>query len=505
MNKKIWILGACAIAIILVAAVVSVALLQNQNPSYTALLEKGERYLNAGDYKQAVVMYRRAVSERPTRADGYIGLAQAYTGLGKQNLAIITLSNGYQMTHNLTIRRRLEELDPASVERLEQKNAANDASPETLNRTETDQELSLNTELLTFLSTASYGDYQREYGTLQNSQDGAVCVLHISALDISLRFYNTDTVSVLDASGMPYRECIPNEIVFENLKTLFGDVPQVTYEQLQSLRQLSELKRTDDRVTFSLCGCSIALECDENGTICQTASILVVPTQEQPEAGGYRVSGRVLDAESGATVSGAKIRFRAAGIGGEEIEVTTSVSGSYEVELKESGTYRIRIRKDGYIEEETETYFSGGTQEEFRDFSISQVLQQGEIRLVLTWNSYPTDLDSYLTGSTDSGKNVSVSFHNKTSSANGDTLAALDVDDQNGYGPETVTLYAMNGTYEYYIKDYLETGELSNSGAQIKIYKGDTLVKVIDVCGDLGNIWYVCRIDHGTIIATNHG
>ena len=63
MNKKIWILGACAIAIILVAAVVSVALLQNQNPSYTALLEKGERYLNAGDYKQAVVMYRRAVSE----------------------------------------------------------------------------------------------------------------------------------------------------------------------------------------------------------------------------------------------------------------------------------------------------------------------------------------------------------------------------------------------------------------------------------------------------------
>ena len=151
MNKKIWILGACAIAIILVAAVVSVALLQNQNPSYTALLEKGERYLNAGDYKQAVVMYRRAVSERPTRADGYIGLAQAYTGLGKQNLAIITLSNGYQMTHNLTIRRRLEELDPASVERLEQKNAANDASTETLNRTETDQELSLNTELLTFL------------------------------------------------------------------------------------------------------------------------------------------------------------------------------------------------------------------------------------------------------------------------------------------------------------------------------------------------------------------
>ena len=40
MNKKIWILGACAIAIILVAAVVSFALLQNQNPSYTALLER---------------------------------------------------------------------------------------------------------------------------------------------------------------------------------------------------------------------------------------------------------------------------------------------------------------------------------------------------------------------------------------------------------------------------------------------------------------------------------
>lgn len=504
MKKKVVIIGVCAIAVIIVIAAVALALVQNQSPSYSVLLERGDRYLSAGDYKQAVVVYKRAIAEKPMQPDGYIGLARAYVQLDQKDLAVVTLGNGYQMTHSLTIRLRLEELDPEYFERMEQgkplKSVSENLALDDKESQSQEQDISVNTDLMSFMSTASYEDYQKKYGNLSGSLEGGAYVLRISGLDVAVRFFNTDTAYVLDSSGMPFRECIPNEIIIEGLAPLFGNVSQISLRQLQRIRQISNLRQNGEKITFTLCGCEISVPCDDDGTIGGDAVVTLVPTGENQGNGEFRVSGRVVDAATGSAVSGVKIRFCPNGSSSDAVEVTTSAGGFYEIYLSQAGMYDVKIRKDGYIEEDTQVYLAGGSTEEYRDFTISPVLQTGEIRLVLTWGEYPRDLDSYLSGSTDSGEGVNVSYHSKSARANGNTLAELDVDDMNGYGPETITLYALNGTYEYYVKDYLETDGMGNSGAQVKIYKGDSLVRTINIGGDVGNTWYVCTIDHGNII-----
>ena len=49
-------------------------------------------------------------------------------------------------------------------------------------------------------------------------------------------------------------------------------------------------------------------------------------------------------------------------------------------------------------------------------------------------------------------------------------LAELDVDDTNGYGPETITLNDLNGVYTYSVVDYRTTGTLQQYGATVKVY-----------------------------------
>jgi uncharacterized protein YfaP (DUF2135 family) len=128
----------------------------------------------------------------------------------------------------------------------------------------------------------------------------------------------------------------------------------------------------------------------------------------------------------------------------------------------------------------------------------------GEIRIVLTWDQEPPDLDSYLTGSLDDGTQIGIDYTQRENrDSNGEVVADLDVDDTNGNGPETITLYNPNGSFEYYVRDYHATGTMSNSHAQVKVYVGGAAPVVIDIPSGLNNAWSVCRIDHGNVTVTN--
>ena len=115
------------------------------------------------------------------------------------------------------------------------------------------------------------------------------------------------------------------------------------------------------------------------------------------------------------------------------------------------------------------------------------------LRAVLTWGKYPSDLDSHL-----AYKNNHVFFDSKR----GDK-AHLDVDDTNSYGPETITIVKRqkNKAYIYAVHDYTNgnknsTKTLGNSGATVRVYIGQTLMRTYKVHPHkIGNIWVVFAID----------
>ena len=98
-----------------------------------------------------------------------------------------------------------------------------------------------------------------------------------------------------------------------------------------------------------------------------------------------------------------------------------------------------------------------------------------------------------------------VSYHSKTSSSGGNTIAELDVDDTNGYGPETITLYDLNGTYRYVVVDYRTTYTLQEYGAIVKVYlPGQNPVTItVEPGAGIQNIWEVFELDHGELNILN--
>ena len=75
-----------------------------------------------------------------------------------------------------------------------------------------------------------------------------------------------------------------------------------------------------------------------------------------------------------------------------------------------------------------------------QDGVITPVLSDDEYRIVLTWSSTPSDLDSHLSGPLSTGERFHVYYSDMSAFDNGQTVATLDLDDTSSYGPETITL-----------------------------------------------------------------
>ncbi len=81
----------------------------------------------------------------------------------------------------------------------------------------------------------------------------------------------------------------------------------------------------------------------------------------------------------------------------------------------------------------------------------------------LTWGSSPRDLDSHLKGQRSDNEFFHTFYSEKTYSE-GRTIASLDVDDTNGYGPETITLNTLGGrTFYYYVYCFSGCSKISDA------------------------------------------
>ncbi len=230
------------------------------------------------------------------------------------------------------------------------------------------------------------------------------------------------------------------------------------------------------------------------------------------------IDGRIIDAISGNPISNAKIKLRTGwgaesgdhivDLRGEDIAIYTDSTGSFSLKMFQ-GNYTLEIEKEGYI---TAFYNAVAIPENNKDivYAISPVLPENEYRIIVTWGQTPRDIDSHLTYFNYGGQAFHVYYSNPTAIINGRKIAKLDVDDVNGYGPETITIdvddeIINNGEFRYSLYNFSNEELLSKSDACIKIYKGNTLeCEVIYVPREATcRVWHVFDITSKGVIIKN--
>ncbi|NOR26717.1 MAG: hypothetical protein GQ542_20470, partial [Desulforhopalus sp.] len=217
-------------------------------------------------------------------------------------------------------------------------------------------------------------------------------------------------------------------------------------------------------------------------TICQTSP------------GDSSLSGHIIDAVNGNLLSGVRALLHIDDNGEPGAVVASAESNSegiFHFSNLAAGSYIISASHSGYIENQRFVSLGENIQLTNQDIVLSPVLAEDEIRIILTWNDLPRDLEAHLTVPSESGCRYHCYYFNKTIPA-----ASLDLDDRNGYGPETITITdRVSGTYRYYVHDftnrYSNSLWLARSGAVVKVFYGDREPMVFTVPNNYGNVWHV--------------
>jgi hypothetical protein len=250
----------------------------------------------------------------------------------------------------------------------------------------------------------------------------------------------------------------------------------------------------------------------QTNTTTHLEAVLQIDTSH---AGPGNVSGTIRDALSGAGIEGVTLSLRQ-GINTTEgpVVYTTSTNnnGFYSFNNIEAGNYTAQVSKTGY----NTTYFTvtciGGATTPNQDATITPILPPGETRIILTWGELPPDLDSHLTGPLPDGTRFHMYYpYAETNSGSPwPTYVKLDLDDVTSYGPETTTIYQqIEGVYRFSVHDYTNRHStnsiaLSNSGAQVHVYRGSELIATFNVpAGQEGTLWTVFEMSGSTIIPIN--
>ena len=246
---------------------------------------------------------------------------------------------------------------------------------------------------------------------------------------------------------------------------------------------------------------------DENATT-HLETILQI---EKTYAGKGDISGKITSSIDGIGRSGITINLRKGinrRIGDIVKTVTTGSGGVYSISNLDAGSYTGELQANEYQTSYMTFIVLGGMTRENQNGTINPILAEGEIRIVLTWDEKPYDLDSHLTGPDERDSRFHISFANK-GRINSSPYANLDIDDVESYGPETITIRRQqSGLYKYWVHDYSNSGSRSssgllNSGAKVKVYNGNSVPKVFHVPNQEGTVWKVFEIENGIIKPVN--
>ena len=242
-----------------------------------------------------------------------------------------------------------------------------------------------------------------------------------------------------------------------------------------------------------------------------TYNVLLNMVPDEPSFGW--ASGHIVDAFDASHIPNATITVMK-GIDNRDGEVistlTADENGYYSLTL-DPGNYTLLVTAEGYANSTTSIIVVADRTRDNQDCSMTPVLGEGEMRIVLTWGEYPSDLDSHLVGPTPDGYDFHIAYYEMNYYYDGEKYVNLDVDDTTSFGPETTSVY--NGVpgeaYTFYVHDYSNRYDdfstaIATSGAVVKVYVGgqDHPYTFYAPSGD-GTLWAVFSIQDGNIIPIN--
>jgi len=239
-----------------------------------------------------------------------------------------------------------------------------------------------------------------------------------------------------------------------------------------------------------------------------------------PSKSGGTINGKVTNALDGSPISGALVQIAG-------LSTTTDASGNYEItgipeavlqanfsaspqsgtaplqvtftDMSSDAAHTLVVSADGYSAYTNTQVVIHDGETLSMDVSLSPTLNEGEMRIVLNWGEAPRDLDSHLRTPPIDGTEYHV-YYNSRGDATNPPYATLDHDDQDGNGPETITIYQkFAGTYRYYVHNYTNDAAITTSNAVVQVYDNSGLIASVNIptSGD-GRYWNVLTFDGST-------
>jgi len=236
---------------------------------------------------------------------------------------------------------------------------------------------------------------------------------------------------------------------------------------------------------------------------------MVIDEEHASEIGGADIV--LKDAVNGNIITNGYIKIREGQNNktGEVIETIENNTSANSIHFDAApGIYTVEVGANSY-KTAFNTVTIVGDMNQTYEFSITPVLAENEVRIVLTWGETPSDLDSHLVRLNSEGNIDYHVYYGNMHPSNAD--ANLDVDDTTSYGPETITINNLdkNKTYKYYVHDFSNRSNhndtaLKDSGAKVTVYYGDQS-QTFYVPNEVGNAWKVFEIINGEIIPCTNG
>lgn len=105
LNNKGIILG--IIISVIIAMAIGLGIYNSPTNRMSRQLDLGQKHLEEQDYEQAIYTFNEAIAIDPMCVEAYLGLADAYVGLGDLESAISILECGYELTKDERISEKI--------------------------------------------------------------------------------------------------------------------------------------------------------------------------------------------------------------------------------------------------------------------------------------------------------------------------------------------------------------------------------------------------------------
>ncbi|MBD3167456.1 hypothetical protein GF324_12720 [bacterium] len=233
-----------------------------------------------------------------------------------------------------------------------------------------------------------------------------------------------------------------------------------------------------------------------------TALLLMIAcaNEQTNDLGDGSINGEIHHYLTGEPLSGATV------ISDDGNSVLSSDSGHYSINVQ-AGTRGLTVSLDGFESADTVLEVVSDSAYTGVDFQLlPEAANTGDLRVTVTWDSLPADLDAHLLTPLIEGTRYHIYFADRGSQTRV-PYALLVQDDYDGFGPEEIRIYdTFTGNYHFIVENYSLDTTLTASGA---------LVELFNVFGKIGEFavpeegegayWHVFSLDGetGTVVTVN--